>query len=179
MSRPETEATEGLRDILDFRGQFDVFLACAFEECERGQTKFELYDRIGEVVRKIGKRPFLPHREIGLEWSGDVICPITKGIVIPTSDVVLCYLGLPSSAAGVFLARAVKTKAPFIYLFENPRDFEGLKVRIDEGVLGSGTWDIGFKDYREIFKPLEFDAVNVFEGVSSLENSLRRFYRLG
>ncbi len=178
MSRIDTERTEGLRDIFGFRDKFDVVLACAFEPEEKGGTKFGLYEKIGRAVREIEKRPYLPHEEIDLQWPCEKIYTIPNRIVIPTSDIVLCYLGLPSDAAGLMTASALQNNIPLIYLFENDKDFQQLKVRIDTMELGSDVIDIGIKDHRNTCRHLEFGVVSVKdENVADLEKALRRFYR--
>lgn len=177
MSRQDTSTTEGLRDIFGYRENHDVVLACAFEECERGNERFDLYDRIGKVVEGLGKRPFLPHREIGLDWVPGKVYSIPNSIVIPTSDVVLAYLGLPSTAAGIMLGSAVQNGIPIIYLFENERDFESLKVRMDTISLGNGIVDIGIVDTRDHTDKLEYESVNIGNGkLEKLEDCLKRFY---
>jgi hypothetical protein len=121
MARPDNSSTEGYRLIYGYNSQFDVVIAGAFEECERGPEVFELYDAIGEVVRSIGKRPFLPNRDIDLGWMNEQIYDIPNEIVIPTSDIVLCYAGLPSSAAGMMAGSAIFNKIPLVYFFDNAR----------------------------------------------------------
>lgn len=177
MSKPDTKTTKGLKDIFGFRDEFDVVLACAFEPEEKGYAKFELYDRIGNLLRKIGKRPYLPHREIDLQWPCEKVYSIPNSIVIPTSDVVLCYLGLPSIARGIMVGSAIQNRIPIIYLFEEQKDFDSLKVRIETIALGTGIVDRGIVDTRTYTKDLEFDSVNISNGnFKNLEDSLNRFY---
>lgn len=177
MSKLYTETTKGLRDIFGFRDTFDIFLSCPFESSEKGNTKFAFYDKIGEVVRRIGKRPYLPHREINLQWPCEKIYTIPNSIVIPTSDVVLCYLGLPSTAAGIMLGSAVNNRIPIIYLFEKEEDFDSLKIRVDTHFLGIGMVDRGIVDTRKYGRGLEFGSVDMGNGnLKNLEDSLNRFY---
>lgn len=155
MARLETKTIEELRDQFDYRKRFDVVLACAFEPEEKGNTKFELYNKIGKVVEGVGKRPFLPHTEINLEGAPRDIYTIINQIVIPTSDVVLCYLGLESTAGGIMLGSAIQNRIPIIFLYEKPEDFEGLR---------------GY--------PKPFDKVDISKGnLNGLESCLKRFYQ--
>ena len=178
MSRPETELTDGLRDIFGFRETFDIVLACAFEPEEKGNTKYELYEAIGEVIRKIGKKPYLPHREIDLQWPCEKIYTIPNKIVIPTSDLVLCYLGISSLAAGIMMGSAINHSIPIIYLFEKQEDFNSLKVREDTYDLGKDMIDIGIIDTREYGKKVEYGSLKVSNGnVRDLEDKLNEFYK--
>ncbi len=178
MSRKDTPLTEGLRNILGFRENYDVVLACAFEPEENGNTKFELYDKIGLVVKNISKRPYLPHKELNLNWPLGKIYSIPNGIVIPTADVVIAYLGLPSSAGGTMIGSAVQSKIPIIYLYEKTEDFESFKIRADTITLGTSMVDRGILDRRDCTKDLEFDALNIRDGnLKNLKDCLIRFYQ--
>ena len=176
MSKQDTESIEGLRDIFDFRNNYDVVLACAFEPEEKGDTKFELYNRIGWAVKNVGKRPYLPHNELDLDWPPGKIYSIPNNIVIPTADVILGYIGLPSLATGVMIGSAIKSDLPMIWLYESEQDFEGLKVIIDKISLDDKMKDRGIFDTRDQVR--EFDSLNICNGnLKNLEDSLNRFYQ--
>lgn len=177
MSRKDTDEIEGLRDIYDFRKCYDVVLACAFEPEEIGRDKikkvFSFYDSIGEIVEKIDKRPYLPHKEIDLSWPCEKIYSIPNSIVIPTSDIVLGYLGINSLAAGIMLGSAQLCEIPITYLYEDYNNLDRLKVNITN--LSTGEESI--KDFvfkKEVYDLIEFK--NEEECFSKLELSLKKFY---
>lgn len=178
MSRKNTEEIEGLRDIFDFREQYDVVLACAFEPEEIDKKKikdaFNFYDSIGKIVEKISKRPYLPHREIDLNWTCGKIYSIPNNIVIPTSDIVLGYLGINSPAVGIMLGSAQTYGVPITYLYEDYNYLDRLKVKITNLSTGEESIkDEGFKG--EVYDLIEFkDEEELF---SKLELSLRKFYK--
>ena len=177
MSRPDTGESEGLRDIFGFTEEFDVVLSCAFEPEENGDTRFDLYNQIGDVVRSVGKRPYIPHREIDLKWPPEKVYSIPNSIVIPTSDVVLCYLGLSSTAAGIMLGSAIRNRIPIIYLIEKQGDFDLLKMRADTHTLSTGIVDRGIIDARSYGIDLEFGVINVGNrDLGGLEDCLNKFY---
>lgn len=177
MSRQDTEVIKGLRDIFDYRENFDVFLSCCFDKSEKGEEKFELYDRIGEVVKNLGKRIFLPHREIRLDWVSGKVFSIPNSIIIPTSDLVLCYLGLESTDTGIMLASASINKIPIIYLFENDKDFDKLKAGLSIISLQNEVVDRGIFNTRDYTDKLEYESVNINNGnLTNLENCIKRFY---
>ncbi len=177
MSKQDTTIIAGLRDIFGFREKYDVVLACAFEPEEKGHTKFKLYDRIGEIIEKIGKKPYLPHQELSLEWSQEKIYSIPNSIVIPTSDILLAYIGLNSSAAGVMIGSAINNKIPIVYLYEEKENFRFFQIRNDTIIPERDMVDIGFKDTKDYDKGLEFASINISDGnLEKLEKCLRRFY---
>ncbi len=178
MSKDDTEETSGLRDIFDFSERYDVVLACAFEPEEIGKVSqrgiFNFYDSIGEVIKKIGKRPYLPHKDIDLKWPNEKIYSIPNSIVIPTSDIVLGYLGINSLAAGIMLGSALTNSIPISYIYSDYEDLQRFKVRIID--LPSGVErveDFGFK--REVYDLIEFKDRD--ECFSKLEASLKKFYK--
>jgi len=93
------------------------------------------------------------------------------------SDVVLAYLGLPSHATGIMIGSAVQNNISIIYLFENERDFDSLKVGLDKISLWTGIVDRGIVDTRNYTDRLEYETVDVSNGnLEGLKNCLRRFY---
>lgn len=164
----------------DFRKNYDVILACAFEPCEIFYTRrnlnevYEFYDKIGGVIEKIGKRPYLPHKEINLEWSPEKIYTIPNDIVIPNADIVIGYLGINSDATGIMLASAQINRIPVSYLYHNYNDLEKLKVGLCDLSTGSfAIEDMGFKE--EVYELIESNEEN--ELLNKLELSLRNFYK--
>lgn len=163
----------------DFRKNYDVVLACAFEPCEIFHSRrdlmevFEFYDKIGEVVKKIGKRPYLPHEEINLEWSPEKIYSIPNDIVIPNADIVIGYLGINSTVTGIMLGSAQKNRIPISYLYHNYKDLEKLKVGIYDLFSRKFTVeDMGFK--KEVYDLIESNEENKL--LNKLELSLKKFY---
>lgn len=163
----------------DFRKRYDVVLACAFEPCEIFQSRrelmevFEFYEKIGGVIEKIDKRPYLPHKEINLEWDPEMIYSVPNDIVIPNADIVIGYLGINSTAAGIMLASAQIRRIPISYLYHDYNDIEKLKV---------GTYDLFSKKFSEEdmgFKNEVYDLIESKEEkelLEILELSLRKFY---
>ena len=174
MFRRESNIVIGLRDILDYRDEFDVVLACAFEPEEKGPEKFNFYDKIGEAIEKIGKRPYLPHKEIDLNWPPEKIYDIPNSIVIPCSDIVIGYLGLQSNAAGIMIGSAFKNKIPVSYLYEKEIGLDSLKFELTNLTTGkTEIKDLGWKG--EIYDLIEFEDEN--EALEKLRLSLEAFYR--
>lgn len=144
--------------------KYDVVLACAFEPEEIFYSHRDLidvlifYDNIGEIIQKIGKRPYLPHKEIDLGWDPSQMFSIPNEIVIPSADLVIGYLGINSTAAGIMIGSAQMFGIPLIYLDHDNSNLEK---------------DIGFKglDYNLIEFSSEDDLL------SKLELSLRKFYQ--
>jgi len=80
---------------------------------------FTFYDHVGDVIEKIGKKPYIPHKEIDFSWDCGKIYSISNSIVMPTCDAAVGYLGIPSTAAGIMIGRARTYVVPLIYLYNN------------------------------------------------------------
>jgi len=170
------DLVEGLRDIYDYREKFDVFLACTFESCERGNEKFDFYDKIGKVVESVGKKPYLPHKEIDLNWPAEKIYDIPNQIVIPSSDIVIGYLGVQSYAAGIMIGSAFNYRIPVSYLYEKESGLDALKYQRTDLFTGeTQTVDPGFRG--NIYDLIEFE--NEEEALEKLKLSLEVFYKHG
>ena len=174
MSKLESKIVEGLRDIFDYREKFDVVLACAFEPEEKGNEKFNFYKKIGRVIRSIRKKPYLPHKEINLNWPPEKIYDISNEIVIPCSDIVIGYLGLQSCAAGIMIGSAFKNKIPVSYLYEKEVGLDSLKFGLTD--LTTGKTEIEDPGWMgEIYDLIEFE--NEGEALLKLKLSLEAFYK--
>lgn len=182
MARLETAQTQRLRDMLDYHASFDVVLACPFEEVEipddnlRIKT-FDFYDSIGDMVKKLGKRPYLPHREIDLNWEPRKIFRLVNEIVIPTCDIVLTDVHIPSHAAGIMMGSAVVCRIPMIYFYDEYADLETLKVSVIEiSSLEAKSYikDWGFDSNTQVVDLIE--SRDNGEKLSKLEASLKKFY---
>lgn len=175
-----TDKVEGLRNIYDYREKFDIVLACAFEPEERGNEKFDFYEKIGEVIKSLGKRPYLPHKEIDLNWPDGKIYDIPNSIVIPCSDIIVAYLGLQSLATGVMIGSAFNNKIPVSYLYEKEVGLNALKYRSEEFILTEeGVQQIKTKiidpGWRgDIYDLIEFK--NEEEALEKIKLSLKAFY---
>jgi len=180
MARTENEEIPGVRDILDYRKSFDVFLACDFES-QNGKQRIPFYERIGEIIFGLGKRPFLPHREIDLKEDPGKLVSIIQGIVIPSSDIVLAYLGGEPMSTGMMMGWASAKGIPLSYLYhENSQALEGLKVglvSIDTKKRKTKTRvvDMGFHRGVEVYDLIEFGSDN--EALIKIESSLKAFYK--
>ncbi|MEN9626265.1 MAG: hypothetical protein RL557_593 [archaeon] len=182
MARLETAHTRGLRDFFGFYKSFDVALACPFEDVEipddnlRRKT-FDFYDSIGNMVKKLGKRPYLPHREIDLNWEPRKIFRLVNEIVIPMCDIVLTDVHIPSHAAGIMMGSAVISRIPLIYFYDEYADLETLKVNVTEiSSLEAKSYikDWGFDSNTSVVDLIE--SQDNGEKLSRLEISLKKFY---
>ena len=107
--------------------KFDFVLACAYEHEENGDTRFDFYDAIGEAVEKTGKRIFLPHRNVSPDWYANTIVRTVQDVVIPRSNLVIHYAGLPSIAAEIMTAAAEDFRVPSVSIYERAREEEILE----------------------------------------------------
>jgi hypothetical protein len=157
------------------RDKFDIVLACAFEPEEKGNTKFGFYDKIGNIIRNLGKVPYLPHRELDLRRSpGKMFSKLEKAFN-PKPDLTLCYLGIPSEAMGIITGMAVINQIPIIYLFEQKTDFFSPLIT---GSIETGKLDPRIVNIRDYVGNLEFDSINVSgENLNELKKSLNKFYK--
>lgn len=119
MTLPNTPEIEAMRELHNYPESFDIVLAAPFESWERGAEKFALYDKIEAIVKRLGKSIFLPHREIGTEWPPKKVYAVVNQIVIPTSELMIAYLGLQSTAVGQMLANATLDRLPVIGFCES------------------------------------------------------------
>ena len=180
MARNETIETEELREIYGFHEKYDVTLACAFEpDVDRGcERRFTFYDSIGKVVERLGKKAFLPHKHADLNWSPEKIVGIINGIVIPTSDLVLAYIGINTTSGGVMLGKAITSGIPVSYMYEDESCLNYLKsliIIIDEaGRERTVVREPGFRG--NVYDLIQFD--NDKDGLRKLELSLKKFYNL-
>ena len=117
MTKPNYKEIRGLRDILDYRKQFDVYLACDFETTQ-GKSRIPFYEDIGKIIERLGKRVFLPHRELDLNEDPGRLVAIALGVVLPSSDIVLAYLGGESGSTGIVIGRAGGLDIPVTYLYQ-------------------------------------------------------------
>ncbi len=97
--------------------KYDFALLAAFEPCERGDSKYAFYNDIGALVERLGKRIFLPHRDMDLALDGTMMCAVAKEAIIH-SDLALCYTGLESTAAGIMLRYAQEVAIPIVIFRE-------------------------------------------------------------
>ncbi len=151
MSRPNNAKSRMFRDEHEYDRRFDIVLAAAFEECEKGNEKFELYEKIAAVARRADRAIFLPHKEIEKDWKPEKVYAVTNEIVIPTSDLMIAYLGLQSTAAGIMMQRAAFNGVPIIAFCEsrNLENFYEIRRTI-------GFWrNISFEDEASGLKNLE------------------------
>lgn len=162
----------------DFRKMYDVVLACPFEPEEIFPSRrdlmevFEFYDKIGIVIEKIGKRPYLPHKEINLKWDAEKMYSIPNDIVIPNANIVIGYLGIASDTTGIMLSSAQMNRIPISYLYHEYKDLERLKVGIYNRSNNLFEIDMGFKS--EVYDLIEYKDEN--ELLNKLELSLKKFY---
>lgn len=191
MSKQGSTKIRGLRDIYGYHDRFDVVLACAFELEEKGNEKFGFYDKMGGVTQSIGKKPYLPHKEIDLNWPPEKIYDITNKIVIPCSDIVIGYLGLQSLATGIMIGSAFKHKIPVSYFYEKKVGLDSLKYKKTNLELGINEYSVELisgdtknvdpsceivdpECRGEIYDLIEFEDEN--EALEKLKLSLEAFY---
>ncbi len=146
------------RHMYGYFKEFDITLAAAFEPEEKGASKFPFYNDIGRVVESFGKTIFLPHKEIDLDWEPRKIYDVANRIVIPSSDLVLCYSGLPSTAAGIMIEHAYHIGKTLVLLHDKNEGIREAATMVDfRGI-------IRFEDERQAIDMLKF--------------YLERFYRI-
>lgn len=130
MARKDTEETEGLRDIFDFRKRYDIILAGDYEiEKEKSKKRLDLYENIKEKIEKVSKRAYIPNKDLEESWSPDKTYIVLNNIIIPTSDLVLSYLGLTSIATCIMTSHAAKNNIPIAYLYEKQDDLDRFALK--------------------------------------------------
>ncbi|MEK6873058.1 MAG: hypothetical protein AABW90_03540 [Nanoarchaeota archaeon] len=155
MSKQGSTKVRGLRDIYGYHDRFDVVLACAFESEEKGNEKFSFYDKIGGVIESIGKKPYIPHKEIDIKWPCEKIYDIPNKIVIPCSDIVIGYLEPQSLATGIMIGSALEHKISVSYLYEKKVGLDVLKCEMSD--LHTGETQIVNSGWRgETYDLIEF-----------------------
>jgi len=178
MAKPDNEEIRGLRDILDYRKQFDIYLACDFET-DMGKSRIPFYEDIGKIMERLGKRTFLPHKELDLNEDPGRLVSIALGIVLPSTDIVLAYLGGESGSTGIVIGRALASNIPVSYLYEeNGVGLESLKyglvsVDLETGRTKTRVIDPGFRG--EVYDLIEFKDDK--EALKKIDASMRAFYR--
>ena len=174
MSKQGSTKVRGLREIYGYHNKFNIVLACAFEPEEKGNEKFDFYNKIGEVIDSIGKKPYLPHKEIDINWPPEKIYDIPNSIIIPCSDIVIGYLGLQSLATGIMIGSAFEHKIPVSYFYEKKVGLDSLKCQLTDLSTGkTKIVDPGWKG--EIYDLIDFE--NEDEALSKLKLSLEAFYK--
>ncbi len=179
MERKRQQEIEGLRDIYGYHERYELVLAAAFEpDIDKGcEKRFDFYDSLGEAASRLGKRMFLPHRHIDLEWPPEKILGI-MAIVIPSADLVVSYLGINSTTVGIMNGEANHSGIPISYIYEKEEDLGNLEVTMagmdTGGRMKTKIINPGFRG--EVFDLIEFGDDDR-EGIRKLEHSLRRFYQ--
>jgi len=168
-----------LNKCYDFRKNYDVVLACAFFPSEIFYFKkdlkevHEFYDKIGQLIRNIGKRPYLPHKEIDLEWETEKVDSVINNIIIPNSDIVIGYLGIDSNLVQTMLYSAQRNRVQIIYLYNDSESLERLKNELDS-LYKEKSLEKYIEFKKGVFELIE--SKDEKELLSKLELSLNRFY---
>ena len=134
---PFLTSVDRQRVVWKYYNEYDVALIGAFGPEERSEEALPLYEKIDELVTELGGNMFMPHRDIDEEWTHEKTYRIVNEIVIPTAEVCVAYVGIPSFAGGIMLQRARSESRPIIYLHEKDRD---CLDKIPEGGLGAVSY---------------------------------------
>lgn len=148
-----------LRNYYGYRDRFDIVLACAFEECEQGAKNFGFYDKIGDIAKGYGRRIFLPHKNINPEWDASKTYEVVNRIVVPESDLMIAYLGVQSTAAGIMMMSAKAESVPIIGVCESESMENLFEMR---------------RKYIEFWKIVSFEDEK--RGLASLGKAIGSFY---
>jgi len=90
---------------------------------------------------------------------------VPNHIVIPTSDIVLVYLVIPSNATVIMLNNDQNYNISISYLYREPKNLDSLKI---------GRTDLGFR--TEVYDLIESPYED--EMLTRLEDSLKKFYKI-
>jgi len=153
------QSVKDCRNMYDYNEKFDICLAAAFEDSETDGSHFPLYDKIGGLVENLGKRLFIPNREIDLQWSVEKIYDIVQEIIIPSVELVIADVAIESTAGGMMLGRAYQTNTPVIFFYEKE------KANLEATIFRS-----------EVFSLIEYKTEE--ELLERLENSIKEYYKL-
>ena len=107
------------------------------------------------MICTLGKKAFLPHREVADNWTDSQVYNVINRIVIPSSELVLGYLGIPDVDTGMMLQNAIRFQKPVILFYEDGIDHHK-EVRINPTI-----------------SPIVFRTDN--EALEKLEKALRDF----
>ena len=121
---------ESYKDIYGYRKVFDICLATPFEPEETDGSRYGFYEKTSEKIGKLGKKIFVPHKEIDLNWPPAKIYDIIQEIIIPHSELVLCEISA-SLAAGMMGGRAYQCKKPVIHFYRKGAFLENIIFRLD------------------------------------------------
>ncbi len=108
---------------------YDIFLAHDIDDPEQGRTKLPLYDAIGDLCQRLGHKAAIPYRFVGYPGDSDELSPdetvmLINDVLIPQARLVLCYLGINSTSAGVMDGRAKLLGKDIVYFYETGTPLE-------------------------------------------------------
>jgi len=110
---------QDFRDLWDYRKEFDVVLGTPFNVRSSNYSKFIFYNKLGKEIEDLGKRVFIPYRDINPEWSRKKVRDIVSKIVVPLSELVLVDAKAPQYVYDLIVTKADKLEIPLTLYFRN------------------------------------------------------------
>ncbi len=153
--------------------EYDTVLAHCIDS-EESKQKALFYDSIAAAVERAGHSCFVPYKHVG--WPGDPdekdprnTYVLINDVMIPSADLVIVYLGIPSTSLGMMLGSVLSTGRNALYLVERDAPLE---PKVDALVHHDPKLGI-HKDYRKV-GVIEFDSED--QAVQELEGAVRSHF---
>ncbi len=142
--------------------KYDIVLAAAARPGTGAEDKWPLYAGIGEIIGRLGKVAFLPHRDADIGTIGErELGQRMQRIISGSVDLVLYYAGIGSLAARIALITACDRNVPVTFFYEH------CNQRLYEETVRS--LELPQRTERIMFEKED-------EALSRLEESLKMFY---
>jgi len=106
------------REEYGYMKEFQISLGTAFKR-DPNDPRFDFYDNLADALEDLGKKTFVPYRDINHGWSKKKIRDIITNIVVPSSDLVLADVKIPDYISELIVSRASELEIPFISFFTN------------------------------------------------------------
>ena len=150
---------------MDNENKYNIVQATPFEDFEADVSRYPLYESIGELMEKKGKRSFIPHVEISKELSEIEVYSKAKDtteIIIPSAELVIGDIGMredgiSSTAVGMMVTTAFQYSVPLIFFYEQGRKIKERYLNLFQKVP-----EIEYKTNRELLKKLETEVERFF-----------------
>jgi len=146
--------------IRDFRKKYryqegsDVFLASPYNEHDKEKRGF--YRDLSKRFERLGKRLFIPSRNLNLKWPQERLQEIVNRIIIPSSDLVLSFseqyptnegpeISITPEVSYRMVSRAYELEIPVVHL-----------IKINHFLIPDNRYTmIAYKNNSEILEKLE------------------------
>ena len=150
-------------DLLLSSHKYDILLAAAARPGTGAEARWPLYDGIAEIVGKLGKEAFLPHRDADIRKIREKeLGELMQRIIAKKVDLVLYYAGIGSLAARIALITACDREIPITFFYEHHNH---------------GLYDATVRNLELPERTEQIVFETEAEALAIMEDSLRRFYQ--